>query len=98
MHFDWRNGVTLENVEQFHQKFAADYKLWECVLMIAQIRSGSYIITWFIPESVVEKLKVKVPGEIFQKYSITTLEIAGACVYCSCKAQKVSGTNCNESV
>ena len=98
MHFDWRNGVTLEDVEEFRQKYAAHYKLRECAMMVSEIHSGSYIITWFIPESVVDKLRAKVPQEILKKYCVTKLEIAGACVYHSRKAQKVGGTYCNGSV
>ena len=96
--FDWPENVTLEDVEQFRQEYASEYSLHECAMMIAQIRSGSYIITWFIPESVVEKLKANIPREILKKYSVNKLEIAGACVYRSHKAQKVSGTDCNGSV
>ena len=96
--FDWPENVTLEDVEQFRQEYTSEYSLHECAMMIAQIRSGSYIITWFIPESVIEKLKTKVPREILKKYCVTKLEIAGACVYRSRKAQKVSGTDCNGSV
>ena len=98
MHFNWRNGVTLEDVEEFREKYAFHYKLRECAMMVSEIRPGSYIITWFIPESVVEKLKAKVPREILKKYCVTKLEIAGTCVYRSRKAQKVSGTDCNGSV
>ena len=96
--FDWPENVTLEVVEQFQQEYASEYSLHECAMMIAQIRSGSCIITWFIPESVVEKLKAKVPREILCKYCVTKLEIAGACVYRSRKTQKVSETDCNGSV
>ena len=98
--FDWpeKEKVTLEDVEQFRQEYVSEYSLHECAMMIAQIRSGSYIITWFIPESVTEKLKANVPREILKKFYVTKLEIAGACVYRSRKAQKVSGTYCNGSV
>ena len=96
--FEWSENVTLEDVEQFRQEYSTHYNLRECAMMIAQICSGSYIITWFIPESVVEKLKAKVPREILKKYCVTKLEIAGACVYRSRKAQKVRGTDCNGSV
>ena len=96
--FDWPENVTLEDVEQFRQEYASEYSLHECAMMIAQICSGSYIITWFIPESVVKKLKAKVPREILKKYCVTKLEIAGACVYRSRKAQKVSETDCNGNV
>ena len=95
--FDWPENVTLEDVEQFRREYASEYSLHECAMMIAKIHSGSYIITWFIPESVVEKLKAKVPREIFKKYCVTKLEIAGACVYRSRKPQKVSGRDCNRT-
>ena len=96
--FVWSESITLEDVEQFRQEYSTHYNLRECAIMIAHIRPGSYIITLFIPESVVENLKAKVPREILKKYCITKLEIAGACVYRSRKAKKVSGTDCNKSV
>ena len=96
--FDWPEKVTLEVVEQFRQKFSSEHGLHECAMMIAQIRSGCYIITWFIPESVVDKLKANVSRKILSKYCVIKLEIAGACIYHSHKAQKVSGTDCNGSI
>ena len=98
IHFDWRNGITLEDVEQFRQRYASKYGLHECAMMIAEIRHGSYIITCFIPESIVEKLKTEIPRNILKDYCVTKLEIAGACVYRPREAQKVSGTDCNGSV
>ena len=38
IHFDWRNGITLEDVEEFREKYATHYNLRECARMIAQIR------------------------------------------------------------
>ena len=90
--FDWPNDVTLEVVEQFRQEYADHYGLRECAMMVAQVRPGSFIITWFVPESVVEKLKGKVPRAILKKYSVTKLEIAGTCVYRLRKPQEVSVT------
>ena len=87
--FDWPNDVTLEVVEQFRQEYADHYGLRECAMMVAQVRPGSFIVTWFVPESVVEKLKGKVPRAILKKYSVTKLEIAGTCVY---RLRKVSVT------
>ena len=80
--FDWPKDVTLEVLEQFRQEYASQYKLHEFAMMVANVRSGSLIITWFIPESIAEKLKGKVPVQILRKYSITTLTVAGVCVYC----------------
>ena len=90
--FDWPNDVTLEVVEQFRQEYASHYGLHEFAMMVAQVRPGSFIVTWFVPESVVEKLKGKVPRAILKKYSVTKLEIAGTCVYRLRKPQEVSVT------
>jgi hypothetical protein len=49
--------------------------------MLAEVRPGSFIVTWFIPESIDEKLRTKVPRAIFKKYSVIELKIAGKCVY-----------------
>ena len=80
--FKLSNDVSLEVLEQFRQEYASHYKLHEFAMMVADVRSGSFIITWFIPESIAEKLKGKVPVKILRKYSITTLTVAGVCVYC----------------
>ena len=90
--FDWSENVTLEDAETFRQAYASHYNLRECALMIAQVRPGSFIITFFIPESVVEILKAKVPRALLKQYSVTRLEIAGTCVYRLRKPQEVSGT------
>ena len=96
--FDWPEDVTLEDVEQFRQEYASEYNLHKCAMMIAEIRDCSYIITWFIPESIVKKLKTEIPKNILKEYSVTKLVIAGICVYYPHKTQKVSGTDCNGSV
>ena len=80
--FELPNDVSLEVVEEFRQEYASHYKLHEFAMMVADARSGSFIITWFIPESIAEKLKGKVPVQILRKYSVTTLTVAGVCVYC----------------
>ena len=79
--FDWPNDVTLEVVEQFRQEYASHYKLHKFAMMMADVRPSLFIITWLITESVAEKLKVKVPVQILRKYIITTLTVAGICVY-----------------
>ena len=82
--FKWpkdSTDVTLEVVEQFRQEYASHYGLRECAMMLAVVRPNCFIVTWFIPESIVEKLKEKVPRTILKKYHVTRLEIAGTCVY-----------------
>ena len=79
--FEWPDHVTLEVVEEFRQEYADHYSLRECAMMLNKVLPGSFIVTWFIPGSIVGKLKVKVPSSILKKYSVTKLEIAGECVY-----------------
>ena len=95
--FDWPDNVTLEDVEQFRQEYASHYNLRQCAMMTAQVRPGSFIITWFIPQSVVEKLKTKVPRVILKQHSATRLEIAGVCVY-RLRQLQVSVSGCISSV
>ena len=80
--FDCPKDVTLEVLEQFRQEYASHYKLHEFAMMIADVRSACFIITWFIPESVVEKLKGEIPVQILRKYTVANLTVAGLCVYC----------------
>ena len=82
--FKWpkdSTDVTLEVVEQFRQEYACHYGLHEFAMMLAVVRPNCFIVTWFIPESIVEKLKEKVPRAILKKHHVTRLEIAGTCVY-----------------
>ena len=79
--FDWPDDVTLEVVEKFRQEYACHYGLHKCAMTLAVVRPNCFIITWFIPESIVEKLKEKVPRAILKKHHVTRLEIAGTCVY-----------------
>ena len=79
--FNWPNDVTLEVVEQFRQQYACHYKLRECAMMVAEIRPCSFIVTWYVPESVAEKLKTNVPEKILRRYSATQLDIDGCCVF-----------------
>ena len=79
--FEWPDDVTLEVVEQFRQEYACYYSLRECAMMLAVVLPGSFVITWFIPNSIVEKLKMKIPIEVLKKNCIVKLEIAGVCVY-----------------
>ena len=79
--FDWPQEVTLEVVEQFRQEYAYHYKLRDCAMIVADIRPGSFIITWFIPESIVKKLREGIPHRILKKYTAVSLQIAGVKVY-----------------
>ncbi|CAI8036815.1 TNF receptor-associated factor 4 [Geodia barretti] len=79
--FDWPHEVTLEVVEQFRQEFAYHYKLRDCAMLLAKVLPGSFIITWFIPESIVKKLSEDIAHHILKKYTAVSLQIAGVKVY-----------------
>ena len=85
--FKWSETVTLEVVEQFRQEYASHYNLYKFAMMLAKVRPGSFIVTWFIPQSIVEKIKCNVPQAILEKYFVTKLTVAGVCIY-----------NCNKEV
>ena len=40
--FDWPENTTLEDVEQFRQKYANHYSLHHCAMMLAKVRPGSF--------------------------------------------------------
>ena len=90
--FTWPQdeGVTLEVVEQFRQEYAYQLNLHDFAMTLAEVRPGSYIVTWFVPKSIVEKLEVKIPNVILKEYCATKLTIAGTCVYC-CHKMEVIG-------
>ena len=83
--FQWpkkTNGViTLKVAEQFRQEYMHHYSLHDCALMVAEIVPLCFIVTWFIPESIVEMLKQDISTKLLKNYFITRLEIAGACIY-----------------
>ena len=87
---EWPQNVTLEVVEQFRQAFASHYNLRECAIMLAAIQTGCFIITWFIPASILNKLKKNIPEHILKQYSVVDLEIAGVCIFSNKKVKMKS--------
>ena len=79
--FQWPRNVTMDIVEQFRQEYASHYEVYKFAMMLDEVLPGSFIITWSIPQSIVEKLKLNVPKDIMKKYSVTKLTIAGTCVH-----------------
>ena len=88
--FDWPDDVVLEVVEQFRQKYAFHYRLRQCAMLLSEVCPGSFTITWFIPKSIIEKLRANMPRALLKKYSVTELRIAGRCVY-RLRKHQVSG-------
>ena len=81
--FNWPDSkeVTLEVVEEFRQAYAHYYSLWEFAMMLEEVRPGSFIVTWLVPESVIGMLHVDIPIELLKEFFVTELEVAGVSVY-----------------
>ena len=79
----------LEDIEIFQREFCYCYNLQYLTMLLAKAAKtseadlGSVTVTWFIPESVVEKLSNTsiVPRKLLMKYSVTKLMINGNCLY-----------------
>ena len=73
--------MTLQDVEDFRQKYADHYQLYEFALQLYSIEPGSFIVSFLVPESVVDILKENVPENMLKRFGIARLEVAGCCVY-----------------
>ena len=79
----------LEDIEIFQREFCYCYSLRYLTMLLAKVAKtskadlGSVTVSWFIPESVVEKLTniYIVPRKLLMKYSVTKLMIDGNCIY-----------------
>ena len=83
--FNWSEDITLEEVERFRKRYAELYKLEHCAMMVNSIIPGSFIVTWFVPVSIVEAISREKNGafNLFAEFQVTRLEIAGKHVYSS---------------
>ena len=79
--FLWPQDISLEVVEQFRQEYACQYNLRDCAMMLAEVRPGSFIIVWFIPECLVEKLISNIPKDVLERFSTAEFIVAGNCIY-----------------
>lgn len=86
--FEWTKSTTLEDLEIFRKKYARGYNLPTCAMMLYSIRRGSFMVTWFVPASIVETLR-RIDGHFFEEFNIISIEIAGVCFYKSQHLQKV---------
>ena len=90
--FKWSEYVTLEEVERFRRRYCELYKLERCAMMVNSIRPGSFIVTWFVPISIIKALSRK--GDktlsLFVEFGVARLEIAGECLYQAPAEHKVS--------
>ena len=72
---------TLQDVEKFRRRYTRHYKLREFALMLAACETGSFLVSFVVPNSILELLKRDVPTAILEEFGITQLEVAGYCVF-----------------
>ena len=94
--FPHKAQPSLETVEQFRKEYAAHYKLRDCSVALAGINShgSSFICSWLIPQSVVDKLKKTLPREVFEENSASRFSVSGACVYHDHIKSRYAGNLC----
>ena len=63
-------------------------------MMLAEVRSGCFIVTWCIPESIVEKIEDKCTKlkTVLKNFAVTELKVAGRCVH-RVRKNRVSWSN-----
>jgi hypothetical protein len=90
--FKWSKNVMLEEVERFRRRYCQLYRLERCAMMVNSIIPGSFIVTWFVPISIIKALSRK--GDkalsLFVEFGVARLEIAGDCLYQAPAHHKVS--------
>ena len=75
------DDMTLETVEEFRQEYCRYYYLHDFAMWLADVKSGCFIVSWFISHSIVMKLKGNIPQHLLKAYNVTKMEIDGNCVY-----------------
>ena len=78
---DWPDTVTLEDVEKFRQRYAQTYNLQTCAIMLYSVRPGSFTVTWFVPVTVIDILREKIPVKVYKEFKVSKVEVNGVCVY-----------------
>ena len=91
---DWPDTVTLEDVEKFRRRYARTYNLQTCAMMLHTVRPGLFIVTWFVPVTVIDILRKKTAVEVYKEFKVSRLEIyvqaTAVCVYQTPVHQQVS--------
>ena len=79
---DW-STATLEDVEAFRNQLCSELSLYEFSLQVAMLISGSVVITWLVPQSLVEYFlkSVKLNSRSLKDHHVTKFTIDGFIVY-----------------
>ena len=83
LEFSWPNTVTLEAVETFRQRYARQYRLNECAMIVKSIKPGSFKVTWFVPISIIDILiqRMDIIHDLLKELNVMRLIINGNCIY-----------------
>ena len=87
--FTWPDNTMLSKVEEFRQEYVCSYNLYKCALLINQINIGCFLVVWFIPGSVVDRLSSEVDEKLLSRFAVSSLEIGGRSIYLKQKPEKV---------
>ena len=79
---DW-STATLEDVETFRNQLCSELSLYEFSIQVAVLISGSVVITWLVPQSLVEYFlnSVKLNSRSLRDHHVTKFTIDGFVVY-----------------
>ena len=74
--------TTLQDVERFRLRLARHYRLRDFALMLKpKVRPGSFVVSFVVPNSVLERLKTDIPPRyIFEMFDVTKLDVVECCV------------------
>jgi len=74
--------MTLQDLENFWLEYGKIYKLCELALILrCEVMENSFIVTFFVPDSVVELLQNNVPKELLRNFGVTKLVLVGNCIF-----------------
>ena len=77
-----KKKLTLQDIEDFRQQYGSSYQLRDFAIMLRdEVKQMSFVVTFFVPDSVIELLSTKVPRELLLKFGVTELDVAGTCLY-----------------
>ena len=101
--------ATLEDVEQFRNDICSELSLFTFSLQLAALTTGSLVITWLVPQSLVAHIQkaITLSSQTMRKHHVSQLTVDGFITYdgnagsCMCSPtatifsiQRVAWSNC----
>ena len=90
-------SMTLQDIEEFRQKYGSHYQLRDFALMLNEVKHNCYIVIFFVPQSVVEQLQSNVPENVLEEYEVSQLEVSETCVFVQQNLQPSLAEVCSSS-